>query len=117
MKPTPAPVVYVVPWFYPPADGRQVGKPETCATTLNTVTIGLLISSPFGRDTDCMLEIYADKATGEIVTTVGAVRFGDDQTERRWEPYMDSRQWGTSHRRRKTDEYRDENDHNEPDED
>ncbi len=115
MKPPPA--VYVVPWFYPPVDGQAMGKPETSTETLTTRTVGLLISSPFGKDTDCMLEIYADIATGAIVASIAGKPCSSERVEeRRWEPYVDNRQWGTK-RSKAADDRFDQNGASDVDED
>jgi hypothetical protein len=87
---------YVVMWWHPDMDGRPAGKPETSATTLNTSTVGLLINRPFGAGTDQMLELYADFATGRMVASIiENVPINDATVERKWEPYMDNKQWGS----------------------
>lgn len=90
-----------------------MGKPERSEETLTTRTMGLEIFNPFGRDTTQMLHIYADISTGFIGASITDVPVsGERVEERRWEPYMDNKQWGSNRSR-----VPEENDCNEPDED
>ena len=59
------------------SDLEPMGDPEVGDETLNTRTLGLLIPSPFGKDTDVIMELYADRQTTEIVTTVREIQPSD----------------------------------------
>lgn len=65
-----------VPWLAD-TDLAPMGAPETSVEMPDDITLGLLICDPFGKDSDAMLAIRAQRGNGndggDITLSIGSV--------------------------------------------
>ncbi len=92
-----------VPWLGTP-DLEPQGEPETTNESGPEIIHGLWVRNPFGKDTDAMLSIHANRENKEITLAIpdGAPVITEPPRPAHWPkpaPRMTIGQWGGSPRR------------------